>query len=82
MHLCFLSILVNLFLLIVVAVYSSSNIFSKVGVKDRFHKSSAGDKITRTEVLVRDFLKQVQLFHGKKRRIDFYADRLHFRNIS
>jgi uncharacterized protein YpmB len=82
MHLCFLSIFVSLFLLIVVAVYSSSNIFLKVGVKDRFHKSSAGDKITRTEVLVRDFLKQVQLFHGKERRIDFYANSLHFGNIS
>lgn len=27
-------------------------------------------------MLVRDFLKQVQLFHKKERRIDFYADKL------
>lgn len=41
-----------------------------------FHKSSEIEKITKSEMLVRDFLKQVQLFHKKERRIDFYADKL------
>ena len=41
-----------------------------------FHKSSEVEKITKSEMLVRDFLKQVQLFHKQERRIDFYADKL------
>lgn len=42
-----------------------------------FHKYSKVEMKTRNEILMRDFLKQVQLYHKKERRIDFYADKLH-----
>lgn len=41
-----------------------------------FHKLPDGTKETRSEVLMRNFLKQVQAFHKQERKVEFYADRL------
>lgn len=41
-----------------------------------FYKLPDGVKETRSEVLMRNFLKQVQAFHKQERKVEFYADRL------
>lgn len=41
-----------------------------------FHKLPDGVKETRSEVLMRNFLKQVQAFHKQERKVEFYADKL------
>lgn len=41
-----------------------------------FHKQTDDSRETRNEILMRNFLKQLQTHHKQERKLEFYADKL------